>query len=232
MSRIRPSAVAAAIVMIASTAAFADDAVKTDQPPAPANPAIQVSRGDSWTYDLRDDVTDEAKGSLVFEVTKITDAGIETRVTHQVLATKGETTATEVFDARWRLKDNGKFLFQPHLDTTGVPDDLQVGKSWAFKYESQRKGAALTREFTGLGKVAAWERVTLPNGAAYDAFKIDVAATPNSAPAGHKLELHTIMWFAPAVNRVVKRIDESRSNGKLRDASEQTLRAFKPGAKT
>jgi hypothetical protein len=106
-----------------------------------------------------------------------------------------------------------------------------VGKSWSFKYEAQRKGAAQTQEFSGVGKVAAWERVTLPNGAAYDAFKIDVAAAPRSAPAGRKVELHAMMWFAPAVNRVVKRVDESRVDGKLRDASEQTLRAYKPAAK-
>ncbi len=230
MPGLRAFAFTFAVVSFASTA-VAEDAVKTDQPAAPANPPIQVSRGDSWAYDLRDDVTDEAKGSIVFEVTKITDAGIETQVTRQIFATHAKTTSSELFDARWRMKDNAKFLFSPHLDSTGAPDDLQVGKSWSFKYEAQRKGAAQTQEFSGVGKVAAWERVTLPNGAAYDAFKIDVAAAPRSAPAGRKVELHAMMWFAPAVNRVVKRVDESRVDGKLRDASEQTLRAYKPAAK-
>jgi len=161
----------------------------------------------------------------------LTDGVIETRVTQRRLATNAQVASVDVFDPRWRLKDNGKVVYRPYSDSSGVPEDLQVGKSWSFKFESVRKGAAQTQEFAGVGKVEAWERVALPSGSAYDAFKIDVAAAPRSAPAGRKVELHAMMWFAPAVNRVVKRVDESRVDGKLRDASEQTLRAYKPAAK-
>jgi hypothetical protein len=227
-------AVAFAIVMaaVAAVAAVAEDAPKPDLPAAPVNPVIQVSRGDSWTYDLRDDVTGDIKGTLAFEVTKVTDAEIETRVSQEKEATNGRTTSTTIFDARWRMKDNGKFVFRPYLDTTGIPQDLQMGKSWSFKYASLRKGAALTREFAGVGKVDGWEHVTLPSGLVYEAFKIDVTATATLAGNGRKLENHSIMWFAPAINRLVKRIDESRVNGKLEDATEQTLREYKPASKS
>ena len=232
MSPVGPLALAVALIVSVAATAVADDAVKTDQPAAPANPAIQVSRGDSWTYDLRDDVTDEAKGTLAFEVTKVTDVEIETRVSQLKQATKAQTTSTAIFDARWHMKDNGKFIFRPYGDDTGVPEDLQVGKSWSFKYEALRKGSALTKEFAGVGKVEAWERVTLPSGSAYDAFKIDVTLAMTSAADNRKHETHSIMWFAPAVNRLVKRIDESRDNGKLRDATEQTLREYKRAPRT
>ena len=36
-----------------------------------------------------------------------------------------------------------------------------------------------------------------------------------SAADNRKHETHTVIWFAPAVNRLVKRIDESCQNGKL-----------------
>ncbi len=233
MSPVGPFAFAVAIVLIASAAAtaVADDAVKVDQPAAPTNLAIQVSRGDVWTYDVRDDIVDEAKGTIAFEVTKVTDGAIETRTVQHKQATNAETTNADIFDSRWRLKDNSKFVYQPHSDDSGVPEDLQVGKSWSFKFESVRKGAAQTREFAGVGKVEAWERVTLPNGSAYDAFKIDVRFATFTAN-DRKRETHTVMWFAPAVNRVVKRIDEIRVNGKLEDSTEQTLREYKPAPKT
>jgi hypothetical protein len=102
---------------------------------------------------------------------------------------------------------------------------------WSFKFEALRKGSAQTEQYAGVGKVEAWERVTLPNGAAYDAFKIDVTDNRQSGLASRKRESHVVMWFAPAVNRLVKMIDESRDNGKLRHATEQTLRDYKPSGR-
>jgi hypothetical protein len=197
----------------------------------PTSLEIKVSVGDSWTYDVRDGVTGDARETIVFEVTRIADGNIETRVSQSKRQTGAETTNIEVFDARWRLKDNGKVIFQPYSGLVGAPEDLQIGKSWPINFHAARKGAALTQAIAGVGKLEAWERVTLPNGVAYDAFKIDLR-TALTLPNGRKRESHSVQWFAPAVNRVVKRIDENRENGKLRDASEQTLRAYKPAAKT
>ena len=229
MSRVKAVASAIFFASFASASAFADDAAKTEPSAAPVNPAIQVSPGDSWTYEVRDDVTGDLLSTATFVATKVTADGIETRVDREQRITNAKTTTTEIFDTRWRLKDNGNVVFRPYSDNSGAPADLQVGKSWSFKYQSLRKGAALTEQFTGAGKVEAWERVTLPNGSAYDAFKIDVTL---SASSGRKREAHSTTWFSPAVNRVIKRIDESRENGKLRDATEQILREYKPAPKT
>jgi len=225
------AASAFALVFVAATtvAAVADDAAKSDQTAPPVSPAIQVSPGDSWTYDIRDDITGEVRGTVTFEVAKVTEAEIETRVAKKKQLLHTETTSKEIFDSHWRMKDNGKVVFRPALETTGVPDDLAVGKSWSFKHQASPKGSAVTREFAGVGKVEAWEHVTLPNGSGYDAFKIDVTAA--AAIGNRKQEQHSIMWFAPAVNRLVKRKDESRANGILRDATEQTLREYKRAAK-
>jgi hypothetical protein len=230
MSQVKVFAFAIALVAASAATVRADDAAKTDPPP-PTNVAIQVSPGDSWTYDVRDDVTGDLKGSVAFQVMKTTDAEIVAHTVRHKQATNADAASTEIFDARWRLKDNGKVVYQPHLDSTGVPADLQIGKSWSFKYEAERKGAGQTQEVAGVGKIAAWERVALPNGAVYDAFRIEVTLA-GEAPNRRKLETRSVMWFAPAVNRLVKRTDETRVGGKLRDASEQTLREYKPAAKT
>jgi hypothetical protein len=233
LSQLGVGAFASVLLVAVAASAVAEDASKLDPTAVPIDAKIQVSPGDSWTYDLRDDVTGDVKGSVVFEVTKAADGEIETRTTRQMSSTNAKTTTVQRFDARWRRTDNGKYVWRPHLDTSGVPDALQIGKSWSFKFEALRKGSAQTEEYAGVGKVEAWERVTLPNGAAYDAFKIDVADTQTSGSglAGRKHENHAVMWFAPAVNRLVKMIDESRDNGKLRDATVQTLREYKPAAK-
>jgi hypothetical protein len=232
MSNVGSFVAAIAFVFANAWAAFADELVKPDPSTAPTALQIKVSQGDAWAYEIRDDVTGDAKGLITFVATKVTDDGIETLVTYQRTATNALTTSTEVFDARWRMKDNGKVLYQPHLDSTGVPDDLQVGKSWSFKYETSRKAAVLGQEYAGLGKVEAWEHITLPNGSGYDAFKIDVTSSTTLRGSDRKIETHSIMWFAPAVNRLVRRVDEQRENGKLKDASEQTLREYKPVSKT
>jgi hypothetical protein len=226
----RLSAFAFAIILASTPAvsAFADDAAKPDLPAAPVNPPIHVSLGDSWTYDIRDDVTGDMLRTVAFVVTKVTDDEIEAREDRVKLAGNVHTTTAMIYDAHWHTKDDGKVIFRPYLGDSGVPEDLQVGKSWPIKYETQQKGAGLTREFAGAGKVEAWERVTLPNGSAYDAFKIDITL---SAKLARKREVHAIIWFAPSINRQIKRIDESRDDGKLRDATEQTLREYKPAPK-
>jgi hypothetical protein len=217
----------AALAVIGAAPALADDAIKADASVAPINPTIQVSRGDAWTYDLRDNVTGDLTGTVAIEVTKASDVAIETRVTQHKRDTNADSVSVEVFDARWRLTDIGKTLFKPYNDATGVPTDLEVGKSWSFKDEADRKGSTLKIEASGVGTVEAWERVTLPSGVAYDAFKIDVSLSSIAANS-RKHETHSVIWFAPSVNRFVKRVDETRVNGKLQNATEQTLREYKP----
>jgi hypothetical protein len=226
MLHARVCAFAAALSLV-STAAFAEDSA----PAAPDNPPIKVAVGDSWTYELRDQVTGDATGTIAFEVTKISDAGIETRETVTKKGSDVKSSATEVFDARWRLKDNGKVTFRPYSANTGVPDEIKVGKSWTFKYQAVRKEAPGLRNFAGEGKVESFERLKLPSGASFDAFKIDVKFA-TTLPNKHKIETHSVMWYAPAANRLVKRTDEVRDNGKVKDATEQTLREYKPASKS
>ena len=204
-------------------ARFADDAA----PAAPDNPPIKVAVGDSWTYDMRDQASGEAKGTIAFEVTKVSDAGIETRETVTKKAGDAKATATELFDPRWRMKDNGKFEFRPYLPNTGAPDDLKVGKDWKFRYEVVKKDGGASQVFSGAGKVESFERLKLPNGASFDAFKIDVKFADK-----RRRETHTVMWFAPSAHRLVKRVDEIRENDKLVNVSEQTLREYKPASKS
>ena len=208
-------------------AAPAKDAAKDVAPAPPVNPKIDVARGDRWTYEVRDDITDELKTILDFAVTDVTDAEIDTRARFTNAVTNAETTAVQVFDPRWRLKDNGVNVWRPALEETGIPADIKVGKTWSYSYDSSRVNPPAHFRFAGKAKVLSYEHVAVANGLAFDAFKIvyDFAVTP--VVNNRKFEMHVELWYAPEANRYVKRLYESRQNRKLLEASLETLRDYR-----
>src|ERR1700690_3668285 len=98
MSSIARLAMAAVFAVVGGCAALAADDTKPNDPNPPANPKIEVSRGDRWTYELRDDITDELKTILDVAVTDVTDSEIDTRVRFTNASTNAESTAVQVFD--------------------------------------------------------------------------------------------------------------------------------------
>jgi hypothetical protein len=227
MSKFARLATAVAFVLAGGCAALADDDTKPNDPNPPASVKIEVARGDRWTYEVRDDVTDELKTILDVAVTDVSDSEIDTRVRFTNASTNAESTAVQVFDPRWRLKDNGAAIYRPALDHFGIPADIQVGKTWSYNFEMSRINPPGNFKFAGKAKVESWERVSVRNGLAYDAFKIvfNSAATP--VVNNRKLEEHIVQWYAPAANRYVKLVYESRQNGKLLEATVQTLRDYR-----
>jgi len=219
-------AFAAAFVFAGAYSAVADDAAQPKDATPPANTKIEVARGDRWTYEVRDDVTDELKNIVDFAVTDITESEIDTRVRYTNAVTSAESTAVQVFDPKWRLKDNGSNIFRPGVEETGIPSDIKVGKTWSYSYDSSRINPPSHFKFVGNGKVESWEHVAVANGLAYDAFKIVYTAAVTPVVNNRKFELKIELWYAPAANRYVKRRYESRQNGKLLDASLETLRNY------
>jgi hypothetical protein len=217
-------AFAAALVIAGGHAARAEDA-------APVHSKIDVARDDRWTYEVRDDITDKLKTVLDFVVTDATDAEIDTRARFTDAVTNAETTAVQVFDPRWRLKDNGANVYRPGLEETGIPADIKVGRTWSYSYESSRVNPPAHFRFAGKAKVQSYEHVAVANGLAFDAFKIvyDAAATP--VVNNRRFEFHVELWYAPDANRYVKRLYVSRQNGKLLEASLETLRDYSRRAK-
>ena len=227
MSKLARLAMAVAFAVAGGCAAFADDDTKPSDPNPPVNPKIEVSRGDRWTYELRDDITDELKTILDFAVTDVTDSEIDTRVRFTNAMTNAETNGVQVFDPRWRLKDNGVATYRPALEHGGIPADIQVGKTWPYSYEMSRINPPANFKFVGKAKVESWERVAVGNGLAYDAFKIVFNSAVTPVVNNRKFEEHVELWYAPAANRYVKQIYESRQNGKLVEATVQTLRDYR-----
>jgi hypothetical protein len=215
-----------AFALAGGCAALAEDDTKPSDPNPPVNPKIEVARGDRWTYEVRDDVTDELKTILDLTVTDVTDSEIDTRARFTNAATNAESTNVQIFDPRWRMKDDGAAIYRPAAEETGIPTDIQVGKSWSYNYEYSKVNPPANVKLVGKAKVESWERITVGNGLAYDAFKIVFNSSVTPVVNNRKWEWHVVLWYAPAAHRYVKRIFESRQNGKLNDASVQTLRDY------
>ena len=159
-------------------------------------------------------------------MTDVTDTEIDTRARFTNPTTNAETNAVQVFDPRWRIKDNGVNVYRPALEETGIPADIKVGKTWSYSYEANRVNPPAHFRFAGKAKVQSYEHVAAANGLAFDAFKIvyDCAVTP--VVNNRKFQEHVELWYAPDANRYVKRLFESRQNGKLLEASLETLRDY------
>jgi hypothetical protein len=83
-------------------------------------------------------------------------------------------------------------------------------------------------KYSGDGNVLGWERVTLRSGLAYDAFKIEFKEAMSPLVNGKKTESLVTEWYAPLVNRYVKRLYETRQNSKLLDSGLEYLFDYTP----
>ena len=165
---------------------------------------------------------------MYLTVTEVTANEIYVRHRWTAAKTQQESSALVTFDRNWRMKEDGARRDMPPNDATGIPDGLAVNKSWNYTRKVTNLSPPQDFKFTGSGKVAAWEEVTLPNGASYDAYRIEFTEAATPVVNNRKLEFKTVEWYAPSINRYVKRTWESRQNGKLVDEGVELLTIYEP----
>ena len=207
------------------TAVAADDTKPTDPNP-PTTIKIDVARGDRWTYEVRDGLTDELRHVFEYAVTDVSDSEIDARLRILNPVTNAETVSLVVFDRNWRRKETAAERFRPADEETGVPSDIQVGKTWQYNFEMSRNNLPSRVKFDGKAKVESWERIDLGNGLAFDAFKITYDASITPVVNNRKWQQRFEQWYAPAVQRYVRLSFESRLNGKLVESTAETLRDY------
>jgi len=213
---------------IACGAALAAEDQKADSDTPPSGFKVDVMRGDQWSYEQRDGITDELKFIVSFTVTDVSDGEIDTRAKFRNVSSNAENSFLQTFDRAWRSKDTGNNVYHPAQDDGGVPDALAVGKSWKFTYEQARTNPVSSFKWIGNGKVEGWEKVTLPSGQSFNAFKIRFHEQVMPVMNNRKFENDDVEWYAPEINRYVKIVYEQRQNGKLSDSIIQYLKEYQP----
>jgi hypothetical protein len=214
MSRLRIS-LAAAVLTVFSYPLLAQDA-QID----PAANAIR--KGDQWTYNDIDDITGKKKATVTFTVTEANDKQIAVRSVREGRDEPGFS----VYDLNWNATIVGVWKKLPR-DSTGIEPPLVVGKEWSFKHRNQNTSTGAVLNVTTKAKVVGQETAKVASQE-YDTFKIEtqIHQVPQN---GRSQDILIVTWYAPAINRWVKRSWTIRSEGHVKDQHTHELVEFSRG---
>jgi len=192
---------------------------------APVIDKIDVRPGDRWTYQVIDDITGETKSTVVHTVTELKDKTYSVQSTFTPYGQSVGTSTLQVFDEDWNLLEDQVWTQNPANPSTGVQLPLKLGAQWKVHLTSSRKTPPESHfNVDATATVLAYEPVILKFNKTYDAFKLEVDETlTNSAAPSSVVTSKATMWFAPSVNRYVKRILETRVNDRLQSRGIETL---------
>jgi hypothetical protein len=180
-------------LVLSAAATFADEQAQAAVP--------QVNVGDSWTYRYSD-VWKNQPGSLNrMEVTAVTDTEILVDIKR---AATGVLLVQQRFSHEMNPINRGKMHFTPAFGRYAFP--LTPGKTWTLDATAKNEDAGKRWRYQVNGKVANWEKITVPAGE-FDALKIEVVAFYQGEGVGLTSgngQLKETIWYAPAVNNFVR----------------------------
>jgi hypothetical protein len=177
--------------------------------------------GDRWSYDIKDGVTGDLKQVVTLVVTEIDQKEITTRA-----SVRGNNRPlTIAFDPGWGRIDDGTWKHRPS-DLFGIRTPLEVGKQWRSEGNTMNLHSGLAFRTSGSAKVAGQEQVTVPAGT-FDTFRVELTVRNINTTDQTKSSTTTVVvWYAPAINRWVRKKSEFRYEGRLRDSTIDELTEY------
>jgi len=176
-----------------------------------------VLPGYRWVCELTDEISGDLKFTTTVFVLDVTEQEINARV-----STRGSSARQIVYDRNWNRIDYSVWKYRPS-DGAGIKKPLQVGKEWRFESKAThfQNGTALT--ITGESKVVGEEKITTGAGT-FDTFKIETKMRQvNSNDQTKASTINAVLWYAPTVNRWVRRTYKLQIEGRLRDSNTEEL---------
>jgi len=176
--------------------------------------------GDRWSYELNDALTGDLRPAMTVVVGDVNDKEITARVT-----VRGrDRPQTMVYDLDWGRIDDGAWKLRP--PGIGIKKPLQIGKEWRSDASGVHLQSGVTFRANGVAKVVGQEQVTTPAGT-FDTFRLDMTVRMINTKDQTRSQTYTfVVWYAPAVNRWVKRTTEWRSEGRVRDSFSEELTEY------
>lgn len=232
--------VVALILSCSFAAAALADAAAPPKTPAPSSVSIDVKMGDQWDYQYRTTLNNRTSGTTSYVVQDVSAGKIDAERRLHDASSGRDTVIDTLYDGSWRVIEgpNGRFI---NPDAVSEPfASIAVGKQWTADLLWQPKKSSLTLKWTEHGRVAAWESVTLPNGQTYDAFRIVLRRESAPAQGGgiqvvtpglttHQMVDRIVDWYAPAVNRYIKRTFEASRDGTVVQSYDEELTNYSRG---
>jgi hypothetical protein len=180
--------------------------------------AIRV--GDRWSYEIKDDLTGDLRHAVTTVVVDINDKEITTRTTYR----GKDRPQTMVFDLDWGRIDDGVWKLNP--SGIGIRRPLQVGKEWRSDSNAMNLQSGVPFRASGIAKVVGEDQVTTPAGT-FDTFRVEMTVRLiNTRDQTKSWTWNFVVWYAPAVNRWVKRKTEGRFEGRVRDSTLEELTEY------
>ena len=180
-----------------------------------------VRVGDRFTYDIKDEITGDPKGTYVSVVAEVSEKEITTAISF-----RGKSgSQLVVLDRDWNRIDDSIWKYKPN-NGQGVRLPLTVGKTWRLEYYATNLQSGVVLRSSGVSKVVAPETVTTPAGT-FETFKVESHVMQNStldATKGSQTDITT--WYAPAIHHWVRRTFVTRSNRRVRSSTSEELADF------
>jgi len=153
-------------------------------------------------------------------VGEINDKEITTRVS---LRGK-DRPLTVIQDLDWGRIDDGSWKLRP--PGIGIKKPLQIGKEWRSDANGIHLQSGVTFRAEGIAKVVGQEQITTQAGT-FDAFRIDMTVRMiNTKDQTRSQNWTFVVWYAPTINRWVKKTSEWRSEGRVRDSFSEELTEY------
>jgi hypothetical protein len=176
--------------------------------------------GDRWTYDIKDELTGDLRNAVTFVVAEITQKEITARV-----SVRGrDRPGTAIYNTDWGRVDDGAWKYQP--GEIGIRTPLQVGKEWRSEGNVTNIQSGLAMRSSGVAKVVGQEQVTTPAGT-FDTFRVEMTVRQiNTKDQTRSSTAILVFWYAPAINRWVRKKTDVRAEGRLRDSFSEELTEY------
>lgn len=180
------------------------------------NATAQPKKGDQWTYDYTDLTTNTPAATTTYTVTEV--ANSEVTVSVSKLGAPGSWLL--VFDKDWNVKQDNLWKNLPG-DGLGFQLPLKVGQAWPISGSNKNVQNGAVFRHQGKSRVVDETKIQTSAGE-FDAFKIvsDLKWFAING-GGLKSDIHAETWFAPEINRIVKRTYTSHLAGHV--ASSYTM---------
>jgi len=179
-----------------------------------------VRVGDRWSYDIKDGATGDLRHAVTVVAVDINDKEITARTTIR----GKDRPQTMVFDLDWGRIDDGAWKLRP--SGIGIKRPLQIGKEWRSDANAMNVQSGVAFRASGVAKVMAQEQVTTAAGT-FDTYRINATVRMVNTRDQTKSSIWTfVFWYAPAVNRWVKRTTEAHFDGRLRDSYVEELTEY------
>lgn len=180
----------------------------------------EVRVGDRWSYDVKDGATGDLRQAITIVVVDVTDKEINTRIS---VAGK-DRPRTFIFARDWGRIDDSLWQFAP--PEIGIKAPLSVGKEWRAETGAKNLKDGASLHGSGVAKVVGQERITTAAGT-FDTFKVQtVVRQVNNNDQTKASQSNDVFWYAPSINRWVKKSHETRYEGRLRDSVTEELTGY------